>query len=122
MEGWSAPPTLRYIIAHNPLYRRLAMTIAAATPSAKSKVKVRQTKMLIDGKWLDSTSGRTFETINPATGEAIANVAEGEKPDIDKAVRAARKAFDKGPWKKMNARERGRILNKLADLIEQNKD
>jgi aldehyde dehydrogenase (NAD+) len=85
-------------------------------------VKIRQTKMLIDGKWVDSTSGRTFETINPSTGDVIAHVAEGEKPDVDKAVKAARRAFEKGPWKKMNARERGRILYKLADLIEQNKD
>ena len=100
------------------------MTVASA-PSKQAKklpVKIRQTKMLIDGKWVDSTSGRTFESINPATGEVIANVAEGEKPDVDKAVKAARKAFDKGPWRKTNARERGRILYKLADLIEQNKE
>jgi aldehyde dehydrogenase (NAD+) len=70
--------------------------------SAGSKwpVKVRQTKMLIDGKWVDSASGKTFETINPATGEVIANVAEGDKADVDKAVKAARKAFEKGPWRK----------------------
>ena len=99
------------------------MTTAAPTrPAKKLPVKIRQTKMLIDGKWLDSTSGRTFETINPATGEVIANVAEGEKPDIDKAVKAARRAFEKGPWKKMNARERGKILVRLAELIEENKD
>src|SRR4029079_890595 len=104
--------------------RRRAMTVASA-PSKQAKklpVKIRQTKMLIDGKWVDSTSGRTFESINPASGEVIANVAEGEKPDVDKAVKAARKAFDKGPWRKMNARERGKILNKLADLIEKNFD
>src|SRR5438128_1195769 len=53
--------------------------------SARPKVQVRQTKMLVDGKWIDSTSGRTFETINPATGEVIARVAEGEAPDVDKA-------------------------------------
>src|SRR5580704_15910623 len=87
-----------------------------------SPVKIRQTKMLIDGKWVNSVSGRTFETINPATGKVIANVAEGEKTDIDKAVAAARRAFDKGPWRKMNARERGRLLYKLADLVEKNKD
>src|SRR5439155_2671907 len=52
----------------------------------------------------------------------IANVAEGEAPDIDRAVKAARRAFDKGPWRKMNARERGRLLYKLADLIEKNFD
>src|SRR5438132_766480 len=99
-------------------------TLEAAAPRSAKKlpVKIRQTKMLIDGKWVDSTSGRTFESINPATGEVIAHVAEGEKADIDKAVKAARKAFDKGPWKKMNARERGRCMYKLADLIEQNKD
>jgi len=97
-------------------------TAVADRSSSKSKVKVRQTKMLIDGKWMNSTSGRTFETINPATGDVIANVAEGEAPDVDKAVRAARKAFDKGPWRKMSARERGRILYRLADLIEENKE
>jgi len=100
---------------------------AATAPASKTKngklpVKVRQTKMLIDGKWINSTSGRTFETINPSTGDVIANVAEGEAPDIDKAVKAARKAFEKGPWRKMNARERGRIIHKLADLIDQNKE
>src|SRR5437660_3122128 len=98
------------------------MTLAAASPVTKSKVKVRQTKMLIDGKWVNSVSGRTFETINPATGAVIANVAEGEAPDIDRAVKAARRAFDQGPWRKTNARERGRLLYKLADLIEKNFD
>jgi aldehyde dehydrogenase (NAD+) len=91
-------------------------------PSKKLPVEIRQTKMLIDGKWLDASTGRTFETLNPATGEVIARVAEGEKPDIDKAVAAARRAFDKGPWRKMNARERGKLINRLADLIEKNKD
>jgi aldehyde dehydrogenase (NAD+) len=96
---------------------------AAIAPAPKSvKVKVRQTKMLIDGKWVDSVSGRTFETINPANGQTIAHVAEGEKPDVDKAVAAARRAFEKGPWRKMSARERGRLLYRLADLIEQNKE
>jgi aldehyde dehydrogenase (NAD+) len=89
----------------------------------KLPVKIRQSKMLIDGKWVDSVSGRTFETINPATGETIAHVAEAEKADVDKAVKAARKAFDKGPWRtKMSARDRGRVLYRLADLIEQHKD
>src|SRR6266568_942493 len=98
------------------------MTTATATiPSRKAPAKVRQTKMLIDGKWVNSTSGKTFETINPATGEVIANVAEGDAPDVDKAVKAARKAFDKGPWRtKMSARERGKCLSRLADLIEKN--
>jgi aldehyde dehydrogenase (NAD+) len=79
--------------------------------------------MLIDGKWVDSVSGRTFETINPANGEVIAHVAEGEAPDVDRAAKAARKAFEKGPWRrKMSARERGACLYRLADLIEKNKE
>jgi aldehyde dehydrogenase (NAD+) len=96
-------------------------TVLERAPKA-SKVKVRQTKLLIDGKWIDAVSGRTFETINPATGETIAHVAEGEKPDVDKAVAAARRAFEKGAWRKMSARERGRLLYKLADLIEEHKE
>jgi aldehyde dehydrogenase (NAD+) len=100
------------------------MTTATAPASAAKspRVQVRQTKMLIDGKWVDSASGKTFETLNPATGEVIARVAEGDKADVDKAAKAARRAFEKGPWRKMNARERGRLLNKLADLIEKNID
>ena len=84
--------------------------------------KVRQTKLLIDGKWVNAASGKTFETINPATGEVIAHVAEADKADVDKAVNAARKAFENGAWSKTTASERGRLLNKLADLIEQNND
>jgi aldehyde dehydrogenase (NAD+) len=78
--------------------------------------------MLIDGEWVDSVSGRTFETINPATGEVITRVVEGGKDDVNRAVAAARKAFESGPWKKTTPRERGRLLYKLADLIEQHID
>jgi hypothetical protein len=76
----------------------------------------------IGGKWLDSVSGKTFDTINPATGEVICNVAEGDKADIDLAVKAARTAFESGPWSKMDASERGRLLNKLADAVEKHKE
>ena len=86
------------------------------------RVQVRQTKLLIDGTWRDAVSGKTFETLNPATGETIAHVAEGDKADVDLAVKAARKAFETGPWKKMDARARGRLMNKLADLMEANFD
>src|SRR5687767_15892209 len=98
------------------------MTTATAPSKSEKKlpVQVRQTKMLIDGKWIDSASGKTFETLNPATGEVIARVAEGDKADVDKAVKAARKAFEGGPWKKMTARQRGQLLYKLADLVEKN--
>ncbi len=86
-----------------------------------SKVQIKQTKMLIDNKWVDSVSGKTFETINPATGEVLANVAEADAADVDVAVKAARKAFhSKAPWRRMSASERGKLLNRLADLIEQN--
>jgi aldehyde dehydrogenase (NAD+) len=95
-------------------------TATAPVRHSASSVKVRQTRMLIDGKWVDSVSGKTFETLHPATGKPIANVAEGDKADVDKAVKAARRAFEKGPWKKMNARERGKCLNRLAQLIEDN--
>jgi phenylacetaldehyde dehydrogenase len=76
-------------------------------------------KMLINGKWVNAASGKTFATYNPATGEVLAQVAEGDREDIEQAVRAARKAFDSGPWRKLTASERGRLIWKLADLIEQ---
>ena len=69
-----------------------------------------QTKLLIDGQWRDSLSGKTFETINPATEEVIAHIAEGDAADIDLAVKAARKAFDTGPWRTMDARDRGKLM------------
>jgi phenylacetaldehyde dehydrogenase len=78
--------------------------------------KTRQ--MLINGKWVNAASGKTFPTYNPATGEVLAHVAEGDKEDIDRAVAAARAAFDKGPWKKITPSERGRLVWKLADLLE----
>ena len=75
-------------------------------------------KMLIGGRWVDAASGKTFPTYNPATGEVLAHVAEGAHPDVDLAVSAARKAFENGPWRKLTASERGRLMWKLADLIE----
>jgi phenylacetaldehyde dehydrogenase len=75
-------------------------------------------KMLIDGKWVNSISGKTFPTYNPATGEVLAQVAEGDRDDIEQAVKAARRAFDHGPWRRLTASERGRLIWKLADLLE----
>jgi aldehyde dehydrogenase (NAD+) len=92
------------------------MTTATKTP--RKVAPSHQTKILIDGKWHDSASGKTFETINPATEQVITEVAEGGAADIDLAVKAARKAFDSGPWRKTDARDRGRLMYKLADLIE----
>src|SRR5258708_12897891 len=76
-------------------------------------------KMLIDGKWVNAASGKTFPTYNPATGEILAQVAEGDRQDIDAAVKAARKAFDSGPWSRLTASERGKLVWKLADLLEE---
>ncbi|MGH7170259.1 MAG: aldehyde dehydrogenase family protein, partial [Gemmataceae bacterium] len=98
-------------------------TATQAKPRSVKPPKVKeQQPMFIGGKWVDSVSGKTFATLNPATGETICQVAEGDKADVDRAVQAARKAFEEGPWPKMNASKRGRLLNKLADLIESNKD
>jgi aldehyde dehydrogenase (NAD+) len=89
------------------------------TSAQSSDVQIKQTKILIDNKWVDSISGKTFETINPATGEVLASVAEADAADVDLAVKAARKAFNaKSAWRKMSGSERGKLLNKLADLIE----
>lgn len=77
--------------------------------------------MLIGGKWVESRSGKYFPTVNPATGQVICEVAEGDQADIDAAVAAARAAMS-GPWGRMNASGRGRLLNKLADAIEAHKD
>ena len=79
--------------------------------------KTRQ--MLINGKWVDAASGKTFPTYNPATGEVLANIAEGDKEDINRAVAAARAAFDTGRWSKITPSQRGKMIWKLADLIEQ---
>jgi len=76
-------------------------------------------KMFIDGTWVEAASGKTFPTYNPATGEVMAQVAEGDREDINRAVKAARRAFDGGPWPEMSASERGRMIWKLGDLIEQ---
>jgi aldehyde dehydrogenase (NAD+) len=78
------------------------------------------TRLLINNQWVTSESGKTFPTINPATGEVIAHVAEAEAADVDKAVAAARNALERGPWHTTSATERGRLMNRLADLIEQN--
>src|SRR5437868_6327545 len=103
------------------------MATATASPAAErgktvKPPRVKDQPLFIGGKWLDSVSGKTFATTNPATGETICQVAEGDKADVDRAVKAARQAFEEGPWSKMNASERGRLLNKLADLLEKNQE
>ena len=87
---------------------------------AATKTQVKPGKLLIGGEWVQTS--KTFETVNPATGEVLTQVADGSVADVDRAVAAARKAFDdrSGPWRKMTSSERGRLLWKLADLLEQN--
>ena len=83
-----------------------------------AQIQVKPGKLFIGGKWMDAASGKTFPTINPATGETITVVAEADERDAGAAVEAARKAFDSGPWAEMSASDRGRILWKIGDLID----
>ncbi len=90
--------------------------------TSKLPIQINATKLLINNEWVDSTSERTFATINPATGEVICQVAEADAADVDRAVKVARTAFDYGDWSKMSPSERGKLLYKLADLIEAHAD
>lgn len=83
---------------------------------------VTQTKLIIDGKLVDSADGQTFETLDPRTGNVICKIASAGAADVDLAVAAARRAFDFGPWPRMSGRERGLLMNKFADLLEAHKD
>jgi phenylacetaldehyde dehydrogenase len=94
-----------------------AAPVANLEPSVSEFVS-RKHKILINGKWTASASGKTFPTFNPATGEVLSEIAEGDREDIDRAVKAARAAFETGPWSKMTPSERGRAIWKLADLLE----
>ena len=96
--------------------------IMSTTLPANSDVKITETECFIDGKWVPAASGKTFATVNPATEEEIIQVAEGDKEDVDAAAQAARDAFDQGPWRKMDARDRGRLMYLLADRMEQEID
>ena len=94
---------------------------ATLTPASQN-VKVQHTECFIDGHWQSAASGKTFATLNPATEEEIAQVAEGDAEDIGRAAKAARRAFESGDWPKMDARDRGRLMYKLADVIEEQID
>ncbi|KAE9597031.1 hypothetical protein Lal_00007399 [Lupinus albus] len=97
-------------------------TNAAIEEPIKPPVQVEHTQILINGQFVDSVSGKTFPTLDPRTGEVISHVAEGDREDVNLAVAAARKAFDQGPWPKMTAYERQRILLRAADLLEKHND
>jgi aldehyde dehydrogenase (NAD+) len=97
------------------------MASVLSSPS-KQQAAVSATKLLINNRWVNSLSGKTFATINPTTGLEICQVAEADSADVDLAVKAARKAFDHGPWRTTSGRERGKLLIRLAELIEKNAD
>ncbi len=90
-------------------------------PEVQSFV-ARRHKLLIDGRFVDAASGKTFPSYDPATGEVLAQVAEGDREDVDRAVRSARRAFESGAWPALTPSERGRLLWKLADLLEEHAD
>ena len=94
----------------------------ALEQSTIARPEVRQTQCFIGGQWVPAASGKTFDTIDPATEEKIAQVAEGDKEDVDAAAKAARHALEEGEWSKMDARDRGALMHKLADLIEEEFD
>jgi aldehyde dehydrogenase (NAD+) len=96
------------------------MNVAIKIPQKPSKIKDQL--LFIDGKWCQSASGKSFETVDPSTNQVICRVAEGDAADVELAVAAARRAFDSGPWSRMSASERGRLIFKLADLIESHQE
>jgi len=96
------------------------MNVAIKIPQKPSKIKDQL--LFIDGKWCQSASGKSFETVDPSTNQVICRVAEGDAADVELAVAAARRAFDSGPWSRMSASERGRLIYKVADLIESHQE
>lgn len=100
------------------------MSIAAESPLLEQVKNFlgEPHKLLIDGQWVEARSGNTFEVFNPASDQVVAHVAEGDAEDVELAVAAARKAFDDGPWSKMTASDRSRLVWKIGDLIEENAD
>jgi len=95
---------------------------AGATAASREFLKDSPKKLLIDGKWVAAKSGKTFETINPANEEVLGLVAEGDKADVDEAVKAARNAFETGKWPALGPHKRARYLFTIADLIESHAD
>jgi aldehyde dehydrogenase (NAD+) len=100
------------------------MTMMAQATQKRSGAApgISQTRLLINNEWADPIDGGSFDTYNPATGQVIAKVAAAGPKDVDKAVKAARKALESGPWNKMDAADRGKLLLKLADLVDAQAD
>src|SRR5215468_9320925 len=94
--------------------------MATKTAAAPAKTKIQHMKLFIDNEWVDPVDGGEFETLNPATGATIAKIAAAGKADVDRAVKAARRALESKAWNTMDAANRGQLLFKLADLVEKN--
>uniref|UniRef100_A0A8C4PMG1 aldehyde dehydrogenase (NAD(+)) n=1 Tax=Equus asinus TaxID=9793 RepID=A0A8C4PMG1_EQUAS len=102
--------------------RLLSAAATQAVPAPNQQPEVFYNQIFINNEWHDAVSKKTFPTVNPSTGEVICQVAAGDKEDVDRAVKAARAAFQLGsPWRRMDASDRGRLLNRLADLIERDR-
>lgn len=101
---------------------RWASTAAQVAVKPIRKPDIKYTQLFINNEWVKSASGKTFATENPSTGEVLADVQEGDKKDVDRAVKAAKEAFRLGSdWRTMDASQRGVLLNKLADLMERDR-
>ncbi len=96
------------------------MAIAVPVTESARRSLSGPRSLLIDGEWVTSASGATFETVDPATGEVLVHVAQGGVEDVDRAVAAARRALEDGPWSKLNPSERGRLIHRVGDLIMEN--
>src|SRR5215470_231285 len=121
-EDWTSLYSIQYSDVVRFQEESVAMAQAQTIPLTRHPFADGSFKqMLIDGKWVDAASGKRFESRNPATGELLATVAEGDAEDINRAVAAARKAFE-GPWRKFKPYERQALLLKLADLVERHFD
>ena len=94
-------------------------TVTDQVPQSLISFLANPKQLLIDGQWQAADSGRTFEVINPADEKTIGHVAHGEESDVGRAVKAARRAFESGPWSRMTPSERGKLIWKIGDLIEQ---
>ncbi|NDH29039.1 MAG: aldehyde dehydrogenase family protein, partial [Betaproteobacteria bacterium] len=93
-----------------------------ASLPARRDIALPQTGLLIDGRWEAAVSGESFPSIDPATGEVITHIAQAQSADIDRAVRAARSALERKSWRLMPGAQRARLLYRLAELLEQNRE
>ncbi|KAA1257786.1 Phenylacetaldehyde dehydrogenase [Rubripirellula obstinata] len=100
----------------------MSVATPSSVPTSLQSFLASPKQLLINGVWQNAKSGKSFDVYDPATDQVVAQVAQGEAADVNLAVQAARQAFDNGPWSKMTASQRGRLIWKIGDLIEQNAD